>query len=408
MSPPFWTTPTERAFLEPWMPVYLTLKAEGKIHLFGPQLYEAWFKEFPEHRALDLPLPNARDGRALTQDELATWPPQFKPRRRKKIGNATTTAPVRNFTHGMRAMFKGRVKKRRRAHQPIEIFQKRNTDTIREKLAEEGYNELNEEKMADDKRTKAERMRVRTRVVQALWAEASTEERAAVEAEAEENPDERTPRQYQDGIDVLEPFLGEAHKAIKDEAGWVGLTITGGPNPRLNGGLSYKIVSFGNVAEPFEAFLRARFSVAERQARALPKQDSGTDEPRLPSHGQTEEEKIGNRSSASAGTPAAIPIEPTTSDASGPTSPPPTSSEPVMPAASESDSGYSSDVLSEVGDSAINDPFDSNSFGDDDGDAYLPGGDFAPASDVAPPPAWTSDYGLPEWDHRQALAQRLR
>jgi hypothetical protein len=71
MSPPFWTTPTERTFLEPWMPVYLTLKAEGKIHLFGPQLYEAWFKEFPEHRALDLPLPNARDGRALTQDELA-------------------------------------------------------------------------------------------------------------------------------------------------------------------------------------------------------------------------------------------------------------------------------------------------------------------------------------------------
>jgi hypothetical protein len=150
----------------------------------------------------------------------------------KKIGNATTTAPVCNFTHGMRAMFKGRVKKCRRAHQPIEIFQKRNTDTIREKLAEEGYNELNEEKMADDvedweneaestaaarkKRTKAERMRVRTRVVQALWAEASTEERATVEAEverekeeireeelaaerqAEENPDERTPRQYQE------------------------------------------------------------------------------------------------------------------------------------------------------------------------------------------------------------------
>jgi hypothetical protein len=71
MSPPYWTTPAERAFLEPWMPVYLTLKAEGKIHLFGPQLYEAWFKEYPEHRALGLPLPNARDGRALTQDELA-------------------------------------------------------------------------------------------------------------------------------------------------------------------------------------------------------------------------------------------------------------------------------------------------------------------------------------------------
>jgi hypothetical protein len=53
------------------MPVYLTLKAEGKIHLFSPQLYEAWFKEHPEHRALGLPLPNARDGRALTQDELA-------------------------------------------------------------------------------------------------------------------------------------------------------------------------------------------------------------------------------------------------------------------------------------------------------------------------------------------------
>jgi hypothetical protein len=127
----------------------------------------------------------------------------------------------------MRAMFKGRAKRRRRAHQPIEIFQKRNTDAIREKLAEEGYNELNEEKMADDvddwedeaqstAAARKKRMRVRTRVVQALWAEASTEERAAVEAEverekeeireeelaaerqAEENPHERTPRQYQE------------------------------------------------------------------------------------------------------------------------------------------------------------------------------------------------------------------
>jgi hypothetical protein len=149
-----------------------------------------------------------------------------------KIGNATATASARNFTHGMRAMFKGHAKKCCRAHQPVEIFQKRNAAAIKEKLAEEGYNELNEEKMADDmdnwedeaestavvhkKRTKAERMHVRTHVVGAMWAEASPEERATVEAEvgrekeeireeelvaerhAAEHPEECTPRQYQE------------------------------------------------------------------------------------------------------------------------------------------------------------------------------------------------------------------
>ncbi|KAJ7916074.1 hypothetical protein B0H13DRAFT_2451277 [Mycena leptocephala] len=445
MSPPFWTTPAERAFLEPWMPVYLTLKAEGKIHLFGPQLYEAWFKEHPEHRALGLPLPNARDGRALTQDELANLAAAIQAKKAK-----------------------------------------RNTDTIREKLAEEGYNELNKEKMADDvddweneaestaaarkKCTKAERMRVRTRVVQALWAEASTEERAAVEAEverekeeireeelaaerqAEENPDERTPRQYQDGIDVLEPFLGEAHKAIKDEAGWVGLTITGGPNPRLNGGLSYKIVSFGvtpaghdfedycdnfdkNVAEPFEAFLRARFSVAERQARALPKPDDDTDEPRLPrEHGGDvandapppkakkpkrmvkAKKKTASAAAPTPVAPAATPTEATASVASSPAPPPPTSSLPVSPAVSESESGDSGNILSKVCDYANDglayDADDSNPLGEDDGDTYLSGGDLAPVSDVRAPPSldfglWPAGMGAPS-SPGTAAAQAMR
>jgi hypothetical protein len=106
---------------------------------------------------------------------------------------------------------------------PSRSFRSGTPTQSRRNWSEEGYNKLNEQKMADDvddwenevnstaaahkKRTKAEHMHVCTRVVQVLWAEVSTEvkrekaeirEELATERQAEENSDERTRRQYQE------------------------------------------------------------------------------------------------------------------------------------------------------------------------------------------------------------------
>jgi hypothetical protein len=94
----------------------------------------------------------------------------------------------------------------KRAHQPVEIFQKRNSAKIRKALTERGFDSINEasrvaERNEDEQETleeqeehvkaaRSERMRLRTGVVSEMWLNASVEERAearrAVEMEKEE------------------------------------------------------------------------------------------------------------------------------------------------------------------------------------------------------------------------------
>lgn len=119
--------------------------------------------------------------------------------------------------------------KRKRAHQPIEIFQLRNKELIAQALTAEGYDALNAHDEDEDdwteeaeggiaarrKATKSARMRMRTRVVGALWNQASAEEQKAVaevveaekkemmeaELEAEkggQDPTASTPEEFQE------------------------------------------------------------------------------------------------------------------------------------------------------------------------------------------------------------------
>ncbi|KAJ6557422.1 hypothetical protein B0H10DRAFT_1967323 [Mycena sp. CBHHK59/15] len=153
-------------------------------------------------------LPEGPDARQLTQDELATLGAAIQARKgqldnwfrnqRKKIGNANGPA-TRVGANVFERFLKLSATKRQRAHQAIEIFQKRNPDLIKAELTKAGYDALTETNKGDDeddwtdetedsaaarlKRTKSDRMRMRTRVVQGLWAEASDEEREAVGAE---------------------------------------------------------------------------------------------------------------------------------------------------------------------------------------------------------------------------------
>ncbi|KAJ6471704.1 hypothetical protein DFH09DRAFT_1476105 [Mycena vulgaris] len=340
MAPHPWADAVQKEWLMGWLSDFITRQAEGKLHLFWAPMIEAWFRRWPEHTLLGLALPNDPSARPLTANELATLGAAIQARRRKlenwfryqrkKVGNAS--APT--ATASMRNMFKLSGMKKRRAHQPIEIFQKMHKDTIIARLDSEGYNALNEAAMAEEvddweneaedtsaarlKQAKSDRMRLRTRVVQAMWAEASEEERAAAEAEvarekevirAEELameeldasiPRSRTPGEIQDGVDRIESVFKEVHSAIYNAAGWVGMSISAGPNPRLGGDISLKIICFGdtpagndfedscvdfdkNVIETFEAFARSCFTLEERQARAFPaRTEPPSAESRLP------------------------------------------------------------------------------------------------------------------------------
>ncbi|KAJ7686446.1 hypothetical protein B0H14DRAFT_3534564 [Mycena olivaceomarginata] len=314
MAPRSWADPQQITWLQSWMPEFITRQAESKLHMFWPTMQEAWFQKHPKERILGLPLPTDPKARDLTPDKLTRLGTAITARKgqlenwfrnhRKKLGNAN--GPAAGTTMALRA------------HKHVEVFQIRNAGLITDKLAEEGYNtiadgcddnddwtdESQETPEAIKKRKKSHRMRMRTRVVQALWAEASKEERQAVEEEVEKEKKElreeemrreasvkeakaNTPGELQEGIDALETTLAEIHKAIFLASGWTGITLVGGPNPRMGGDLTLKVLCFGqtpggndfeecctdfdaNVLKPFQDFLRLCYSLADRQACALP------------------------------------------------------------------------------------------------------------------------------------------
>ncbi|KAJ7707186.1 hypothetical protein B0H16DRAFT_1481650 [Mycena metata] len=338
MAPPHHTTPEQREFLDGYMADLIERQADSKLHLFWGPFFEVWVKRYPEQPALGLPLPNTPGAQKLTPEELTILGTAVATRKKKldswfryhskHVGRAQASANgnlarVNGSATPINALFGLNSVKRRRAHQPIEFFQKRNADAIRQALVDKGYNELNEEKMAEGvedwanepeasaaerkRATKAARMRLRGQVVKRMWEEVSAEELAAVEEEvvrekaeiiqeelAAENAaqqDERTLREYQQAIDALQKVYSELHKATYTASGWIGMTIIGGPNPRHDGDLSLKIFCFGespagndfedacvdfdqNIAEPFEAFLRTCFTAEQRVARAQPRNSS--------------------------------------------------------------------------------------------------------------------------------------
>ncbi|KAJ7225246.1 hypothetical protein B0H12DRAFT_1240680 [Mycena haematopus] len=331
MAPPPWASPLQLIWLQGWLSEFIQRQAENKLHLFWPTMYEAWFKENPEHCRLGLPLPKDADARELTPDELAMLGTAIKAKKlqlqhwfrnnRKKVGSATVPSAAASI---LQRILKIGTTKRQRAHQPVEIFQKRNPALIKAALTEAGYDALTEANNGSDdeeltaeteestaarmKTNKAERMRLRTRVVRALWAEASQEEREAVEAEVEKekkelreddlrrekeasDAPETDPWQLQEGIDSLDGMLAEVHKAVFNASKWIGVTLVGGPNPRMGGDLTLKVICFGqspagndfeescidfdqNVVKPFQDFLRLSYSAADRQACALPARPS--------------------------------------------------------------------------------------------------------------------------------------
>ncbi|KAJ7139955.1 hypothetical protein C8R43DRAFT_955042 [Mycena crocata] len=208
MPPNYWATVEQRAWLQSKIPEFIQRQAENKLGLFWPTMQEEWFRRWPEQAA-----PNPDEPVVpLTAQQLLALGAAILVRKNKlenyfrnntrNLGNPLTGSVAGVAAAAIRKMFNMGTAKKQRVHQPIEVFQKRNPEMIRIALDQEGYNVLNEEKMAEEiddwadeskdteaarkKATKSQRMRLRTRVVRALFDEASEEELAAIEAEIEE------------------------------------------------------------------------------------------------------------------------------------------------------------------------------------------------------------------------------
>ncbi|KAJ6464565.1 hypothetical protein C8R45DRAFT_940051 [Mycena sanguinolenta] len=323
MAPKSWATEEQQTFLHKWIPDFVRRQAEKKLHLFWPLVFAAWRQEFPEETALGLPLPSDQNARELTEDESKRLGEAVKGRKsrlenwfryqRNKISNGTGST-AKNDDMVDILLLDGNDKPKKRAHQAIKVFQQRHPELINAALTAEGYfklggpedkNDWTEEtdgsEAAKIKSLKSVRMWVRTRVVAGLWKDASDEEKAIVWAEIAKEKEEiratelneevadkskRTPAQYQGGIDGLETFLSKAHSAVFKGSGWVGMTLVGGPNPRMGGELSMKVICHGvtpagndfedscvdfdkHFVEPFEAFLQQVYTPEECHARAL-------------------------------------------------------------------------------------------------------------------------------------------
>ncbi|KAJ7898273.1 hypothetical protein B0H14DRAFT_3424632 [Mycena olivaceomarginata] len=336
MAPQSWASTEQTLYLKSWIPEFMRRQAERKIHLFWPSMFGEWFQKYPEHVELNLPLPSDPAVDSLTAAQIEQLGVGIKDRKQKlqnwfryqrsKINQADPAAKhsqAAKLDALIAALVQAKAKPRRRASQAIEVFQRRNRALISERLVAEGYDALRSEPDdADDwveesdgtdaaqrKSTKSLRMRMRTRVVQALWKEASVEEQKAVAAQVEKEREEireaelrdeekgsepQTPAQLQDGIDALEGLFTKVHGAAYVASNWVGMTIVGGPNPRLGGDLSMKIICHGetpesndfqdscvdfnkHIVEAFEGFLQLVFSPSECRARAFEPREAEND-----------------------------------------------------------------------------------------------------------------------------------
>ncbi|KAJ7170312.1 hypothetical protein C8R43DRAFT_944831 [Mycena crocata] len=336
MVPKRWTTPAESAFLMSKIPNYISIRAEDRLRKFWPTMFEEWFKNFPEEPRMgiegltadgdapDLPEEQAIAVKAALQkrkEQLETWIRWHS----KKF--STVAAVQRNAEDSLaNELFKKKAA-RRRAHRPVELFQKRNKALVDAALDAAGFFEINEAQMAakvEDweneseetqkariKAAQAERMQMRQQVVDKLFSEASDDELRSIDElvaeekkqfaliakdtkkgrkalamqEAEEAAREPTSEEYQLAIDESPEVVARVHKVLARKTGWYGITIYRGPNPRYGGGLSMKTICFGrtlagndfeaahgtfddSISKQFQAFLKRSFPGAVRRARA--------------------------------------------------------------------------------------------------------------------------------------------
>ncbi|KAJ7271757.1 hypothetical protein C8J57DRAFT_1507670 [Mycena rebaudengoi] len=187
----------------------------------------------------------------------------------KRAGRGGGTAPRASLA-GL--LFKARAK-RRRHHQVLEVYQKRNAERLKERLAVRGFNKLNEATQARDKEgewiddddSEARMIRVRDasvarmKLTREVVKEMFDEETQATQDEyrkwakeevlpqIEDTPEggKRRPEEYQASIDESGEVVRLFHDMLYKMTGWMGVTVFGGPMPNMGGELAVKAIPFG-------------------------------------------------------------------------------------------------------------------------------------------------------------------
>ncbi|KAJ6576206.1 hypothetical protein B0H10DRAFT_1960682 [Mycena sp. CBHHK59/15] len=348
-----WTNDEQREFLCGKLPAYMAAQEGAKkvsLTRFWNKLDQAWFERWPEEGKLGLPpLVPGGEPRTAAQTELlgaetAKSKERLKAwlRYRAKVNRRVPGAAAGPSRQTQRSLFRVLKKNEvKRAVRPVEVYQKIFGAKIKEEIMKRGYGELNEEAEAERERaaaaeagliefrvltedeTKVDEMQVDNETVarvrktrglrMSLWrntviemygaesedvkgeVEAATvkfnAERAIGEGDANDDK-ERTPEEYQHGIDQIGGVFAKIQEATMLEAGWFGITLVGGPMPRRGGVISTKTICFGTtplgsdfqanhpnfeeVKSQFNKFLKRAFPHEVRDSRGFPA--PGTDE----------------------------------------------------------------------------------------------------------------------------------
>ncbi|KAJ7906816.1 hypothetical protein B0H13DRAFT_1880218 [Mycena leptocephala] len=333
MGPPRWTTPNQTAFLFSHLPAYIKAvenKKQATLTRYWTTLEEEWFLKWSAEEEVGLPTPVADSKpEPLTAEQLEALGNATQKTKNARLPTDTTTTST-STCKSSRSLFKAlKDSKSTRPVRAVEMYQKLYNGKIKVEVDKRGYGEMNEEAcaavMASSSATiltaeeleaadsQAESRRAQDRSARmSLWrttllemyAEELDEVKHEVEAAtskanegrtraqpAEDEKTDKTPEQYQHGIDQIGAVFAKVHQMTMDEMGWFGITIVGGPMPRRGGQISTKTICFGRTAHgndfaasvpdfdgvfkaPVQKWLKRAFPHHVRDARAMGNADT--------------------------------------------------------------------------------------------------------------------------------------
>ncbi|KAJ7878784.1 hypothetical protein B0H14DRAFT_2567080 [Mycena olivaceomarginata] len=254
---------------------------EKSLACFWLLLDDGWFSRYPVEAELGI-IVSGPGAEPLTPNEL------------KLIGDVTTKmkkclctwmrwrAKPRAVVSKRSTVFQILKRKKKTCPlQALEVYQKIHRTKIRSEVMRWGYGLLNEEaeaeRIATLEESQAEERKVEDQAVECicmncvarmsmlrttameLFTAEPEDVRAEVLAQMEEMNGERAlglrddilgtrvPEEYQHAIDQLPEVVSRVTRAIKEETGWMGLFMAGGPMPNRDGVISIKTFCFGTT-----------------------------------------------------------------------------------------------------------------------------------------------------------------
>ncbi|KAF8868416.1 hypothetical protein BD779DRAFT_1481637 [Infundibulicybe gibba] len=278
-----WTTLAQQVWLESEIPAFLKARREIRLDHFFQGLEAKWFKEYPEIDS-KFPRVNPTGPRPpLTSDERRALSKALAKRKTQleswmhwhtgKDKRASQKLNLKAYDVAFTA------KKRGRAPQVVEVYQK----LFAERLAPK----IQEEIQLRKAKTRSELMAARRSVVMKMFESEDEETRHVVSAEVErikgikkeedEDPDsdgaddtpspKRSPLEYHKAVKKLPEYLSHHLQLAAEATGWVIFVAAAGPNPSADGDIYMEQYCFGPKLNDGQTFLDAYSTALEEGFR---------------------------------------------------------------------------------------------------------------------------------------------